>query len=308
MKENWVFCCVGNCCVLDSSSTPPHSVLILEEIELVLPLLETLVGYHYLLTLKDPKSFSFHLQVAIINSLFRFNLVEEHLAELQNHDYRGQYRRSGELNFSQSIIWHSLFVFPVINNPWINCQSLTLISAKHSPGIWHPLSWAGLPSHIQLGPSHHSMLTDNSSGWRPLDGISAGLFLPEQCIQESGGISFLISFIWFWTKGFPVLSVPVIQQRTTIESVKQHGDDNCNSLSRLCVILVSSWTKRRADRSSSWGNVSFWRGDTRVLVVTNLMRSQILFQPTRRWRQHMPWGRHCKTHKVCNRQVAQEHH
>ena len=114
------------------------------------------------------------------------------------------------------------------------------------------------------------MLTDNSSGVSPLDEMSAGLSLPEQCIQEFGGVSFLISFTRFWTKRFQLLFVPLIQQRTTVESVKQRGNDNRNSLSRLHVVLASSQVKRRAERSSSQGAVNFWRGDTHVLAATNL--------------------------------------
>ena len=45
-----------------------------------------------------------------------------------------------------------------------------------------------------VGPSIHSAHSDSSDGLIPLEGISAGLFFPRQCLQLFTGTSVLISF------------------------------------------------------------------------------------------------------------------
>ena len=113
----------------------------------------------------------------------------------------------------------------------------------------------GSPSPSQGGPAGHRVLTDSSSGVNPREGISAGLSFPGQYFQQSGDVKFLISVTRFCTKVFQVLLIPLIQHRETVESVKQRGGDNGNSVSRLCVTTTINRASRSADSSSSRGIV-----------------------------------------------------
>ena len=131
-----------------------------------------------------------------------------------------------------------IFLIPVdssvTSRPCTWFQSLAFISNLHSSGIGTSWIKSSIPgSFNQSGPDLQSTLTESSSGPRPLDGMSAGLSWPAQCLQQSVGVSFLISETRFCTKGFQSFSNPRIQCSATVESVKQCGAARDSSDSRL---------------------------------------------------------------------------
>lgn len=99
------------------------------------------------------------------------------------------------------------------------------------------------------GPQCHNWFTDNSSKDKPLDGRSAGLVLPEQWFQQSGGTLCRISVTLFHS-----LFIPRIQ--------KSAG-------SRLLDTAAINLESRTADSNSRWGIVCGCRGATRVFDATN---------------------------------------
>lgn len=110
----------------------------------------------------------------------------------------------------------------VVRSPRISPESLAFISAQHSLGIGGSGESQSTPFDNQCGPFIQSLV-------RPLEGMSAGLSLPAQCIQCSGFNSFLISETLFCTKGFQLFSTPRIQKSDTVESVKHQEVDKVTS-------------------------------------------------------------------------------
>ena len=68
VKKHRVLSRVRNCGILYSSPTPPDPLLILEKIELFLPLLEVFVSYYRSLTLEDPQLFRCQVCSAVASS------------------------------------------------------------------------------------------------------------------------------------------------------------------------------------------------------------------------------------------------
>ncbi len=89
------------------------------------------------------------------------------------------------------------------------------------------------------GPFLHSLLTDNSTGVNPLEGISAGFSFPLQWSQHSTGTNWRISLTRFCTKGFHSLPVPFIQNNATSESVKHFGFSKLSLISKLSVTFTT---------------------------------------------------------------------
>ena len=114
----------------------------------------------------------------------------------------------------------------------------------------------------QVGPSIHKAHTDSSDGLSPLEGISAGLFFPRQCLQLFTGTSVLISFTRFWTNGFHSLLSPLIQASATFESVQQVRLIISNSGFKASPTWLISLANIKAARSSNLGIVSCFAGAT----------------------------------------------
>ena len=120
--------------------------------------------------------------------------------------------RSSVLKSSQFIICLNPHSSWIVSSPWTEFLSLVFISTKQLSGMGSSDSLSqNCFSRSQSGPSRQSVFTDSSSGAEPLDGMSAGLSRPEQCLQQSGCIKLLISVTRFCTKGFHSLSIPCIQ-------------------------------------------------------------------------------------------------
>ena len=81
-KEYRVLGRVGYCSILNSPSTSPYPMLILEEVKLFLPLLEVLVSYNHLLTLEDPQPFGIGVLEIVTGDTVRPNLAQKNLAKL----------------------------------------------------------------------------------------------------------------------------------------------------------------------------------------------------------------------------------
>ena len=71
-------------------------------------------------------------------------------------------------------------------------------------------------------------------------------------------------------KGFQSLSIPLIQNKATCESVKHIRASNSYLGARLSITLAINLAKRSADSNSRRGMVCTFKGDTRVLDTTKL--------------------------------------
>ncbi len=98
-------------------------------------------------------------------------------------------RRLNEPYFSHSMIFFRLTAASPASIEQVT-RSLHFTSARQSTGISEnsmASSPGGSPCHSQSGPQCHNLLAESSIGVKPRDGISAGLLLPGQCLQQLAG-------------------------------------------------------------------------------------------------------------------------
>ena len=103
---------------------------------------------------------------------------------------------------------------------WHFALSSGLISAKYSSGIYvlsNTLSLFSFKLVNHLGPSIHKVRFESSTGFNPLEGISAGLSFPLQCRQLLAVTRLLISLTLFWANCFHSFSSPLIQNNVTLD-------------------------------------------------------------------------------------------
>ena len=95
----------------------------------------------------------------------------------------------------------------------------------------------------------------------PLEGMSAGLSIPGQCFHTLTGVNCLISLTRFSTNCRHSLSCPFIQNKATLESVKQVGGSSSSSTISAALTLASSLDNSRAPNSSSLGMLCSCNGE-----------------------------------------------
>ena len=121
-----------------------------------------------------------------------------------------------------------------------------------------------------LGPSIHQVHFESSTGFNPLEEISAGLSFPLQCRQLLAVTRLLISLTQFWTNCFHSFFSPLIQSNVTLESAQQVISVIANSSCKASLTCSISLANTRVARSSNLGMDNFFSGATLDLDATNL--------------------------------------
>ena len=94
---------------------------------------------------------------------------------------------------------------------------------------------------------------NNSSSVARLEGTLVGFSSPGVCLQHSTSNRLRIFETRFSKNCFQDLSTLCIQQRATLESVKQWQEDISSSLLKLDFVASTSLASKTADNSSSLG-------------------------------------------------------
>ena len=151
-------------------------------------------------------------------------------------------------------------------------QFFTVISVKHSSGMRFVMTMLFNSSSRWLshsGPITQSVFSASWDEFVPLDGTSAGLLSVGQYLQLSTGRRLLISLTLFCTDSFHSLSMPLIQQSATSESLQQVIFLTRTSHFRAPSTAVTNLASMTAAKSSNLGIVRLLSGATLVLDATN---------------------------------------
>ena len=159
-------------------------------------------------------------------------------------------------------------------------------------------------SSCWLNHSGHITQSVFSASWDefiPLNGTSAGLLSLGQYLQLSTGRRLLVSLTLLCTDCFHFLSMPLIQQSATSESLQHEIFLIGTSHFRASSMAVTSLANMTAAKSSILGIVWLLRGATLVLDATNFTYVREAYELGGKQQRHMPLRKHHKIHKDCSR-------